>query len=276
MAENTRMNRYQREKPKTKKNMKSVPAKKKSVSKKKPKSNKKITKKKVSSTKITKPIQKKKVKIRYRRVLVALVLILIISFSVFVVCNAPITNLYVYGNTYYKDQTILELAEIDHYPANVTVIPSLIEKNLEKEELIKEAKVKKRGRSISITIIENTPLFYYSSRAKTVLLDGTESQNQYPSPILINYIPDTQYEDFLMAMKNVEREVLERISEIKYDPDEVDDGRFLLSMRDGNYVYLTLSKFNAINSYINIIREFPGQKGILYLNAGNSFEVLEK
>ncbi len=274
MAERTRMNRYDKNvkkkkqgtvpKAKTvKKQVKKIPVKK------QPKrSTPKVAEKK--------PVQKKKVKIRYRRVLVAFAIFMIFALSFFLVCNAPITNLYVYGNTYYKDQTILELAGVANYPANITVMPSLIEKNLEKEELIKEAKVKKWGRSVSITITENVPLFYYSSMNRTILLDGTESTVQYSAPILINYVPDTQYESFLKAMQEVDRDVLERISEIKYDPDEVDDGRFLLSMRDGNYVYLTLSRFDAINSYINIIREFPGQKGILYLNAGNSFEVLEK
>ncbi len=274
MAERTRMNRYDKN---VKKKKKGTIPKSKTVKKQVKKTPvKKQPKKTAQKAKVKKPVQKKKVKIRYRRVLVALVIFMIFGFSLFLVCNAPITNLYVYGNTYYKDQTILELAGLANYPANITVMPSLIEKNLEKEELIKEAKVKKWGRSVSITITENVPLFYYNSMNRTVLLDGTESTIQYSAPILINYVPDTQYESFLKAMQEVDLDVLERISEIKYDPDEVDDGRFLLSMRDGNYVYLTLSRFDAINSYINIIREFPGQKGILYLNAGNSFEVLEK
>ena len=40
------------------------------------------------------------------------------------------------------------------------------------------------------------------------------------------------------------------MSEIKYDPNDVDDERFIITMNDGNYVYLTLHKFNKINHYL--------------------------
>ena len=46
-------------------------------------------------------------------------------------------------------------------------------------------------------------------------------------------------------------------------------------MNDGNYVYLTLNKFNKINHYIEIIKEFNNKKGILYLDSGEYFKVIE-
>ena len=48
-------------------------------------------------------------------------------------------------------------------------------------------------------------------------------------------------------------------------------------MSDGNYVYLTINKFENINAYIEIIKQkqFENKKGILYLDAGNSFEIIE-
>ena len=70
-------------------------------------------------------------------------------------------------------------------------------------------------------------------------------------------------------------DVFERISSIKYDPNDVDSGRFLLSMRDGNYVYLSINKFTNINNYIKIIRKFENKKGILYLDSGEYFKVME-
>ena len=73
----------------------------------------------------------------------------------------------------------------------------------------------------------------------------------------------------------VDLDVLERISEIKYDPNDVDSERFLLFMNDGNYVYLTLDRFNNVNSYIDIIKKFGSKKGILYLDSGEYFKVLK-
>ena len=48
-------------------------------------------------------------------------------------------------------------------------------------------------------------------------------------------------------------DILDNISEIKYDPDNVDKERFLLTMSDGNYVYITLSKCSNINNYLKYI-----------------------
>ena len=41
-------------------------------------------------------------------------------------------------------------------------------------------------------------------------------------------------------------------------------------MNDGNYVYVTLSKFSNVNSYLKISKTLPN-RGILYLDYGNYF-----
>ena len=46
-------------------------------------------------------------------------------------------------------------------------------------------------------------------------------------------------------------------------------------MSDGNYVYITLEKIDAINSYVDIIKTFDGKKGVLYLDSGEYFEVFK-
>lgn len=277
MENDTRASRY--EKNKTKVSQK--PTVKKQVVKQKKKSQKGQKKVKKASPKktVTKPVKvqkKKHRKLRYKNILIAFFLFLLLVFVGNSFFSLPITNIYIEGNTFYSDQKIIELAGLSDYPSNMSVFPSYVKSKLEKEELIKSVKVKKIFRKIEIKITENRPLYYYESMKKTVLEDGREVTENLFAPTVINYIPDTHYEQFLKVMKEVKAETLTRISEIKYDPDEVDDGRFLLSMKDGNYVYLTLTKWDAINSYVSIIKEFPNQKGILYLNAGNSFEVMEK
>ncbi|MBD9085093.1 cell division protein FtsQ, partial [bacterium] len=68
---------------------------------------------------------------------------------------------------------------------------------------------------------------------------------------------------------------LKRISEIKYDPNSVDEERFLFTMNDGNYVYLTLIHLEKINNYVDILKNFENKKGILYLDSGEYFKVME-
>ena len=46
-------------------------------------------------------------------------------------------------------------------------------------------------------------------------------------------------------------------------------------MDDGNSVYLTLTKFEQINYYDEVLPQLEGKKGILYLDSGNHFEIME-
>ena len=90
---------------------------------------------------------------------------------------------------------------------------------------------------------------------------------------LLNYTPDTKYEELIKELTKTEEDIRIKISEIKYEPTERDKDRFLLLMEDGNEVYLTLTKFDRINYYDTILEELDlkCQKGILNLDSGNHF-----
>lgn len=243
----------------------------------KKRSQKKVQSKFTTTKKKEKP--KKKLKIRYGRIVIALVIIVLLCLFLSYCYYAPIQNIIIKNNHFLTDQQIIDAAGIRNYPSNFQNSSAKIKKRLEKNTYIKVAKIEKNlfGKVI-ITVEENYPLFYYQPNNKTVLRNGKEVTNLFDVPLVINYIPNTKYEQFLSHMQEVSNDTLLRISEIKYVPNAVDDGRFLLSMSDGNYVYLTLSRFSLINRYIEIISkdEFIGKKGILKLDAGNSFEILEE
>ena len=76
-------------------------------------------------------------------------------------------------------------------------------------------------------------------------------------------------------MTKIDKSILGKISEITYLPNEYDKDRFLLYMDDGNSVYLTLTKFKMINYYNDVLKQLEGRKGILYLDSGNHFKVME-
>lgn len=215
---------------------------------------------------------KKKRRIKIIPVIFFLIIILIVIF----VFSRKITNIYVINNEYYSDQEVIELAKISNYPSIISNQPWAIKKRLEKNNLILSTKVSlKKFSQIYIEIEENYPLFYNSSSMKTTLYDGSDIEEYYSSATLINYVPDTVYPNFVDAMKKINREILQRISEIKYDPNDVDEERFLFMMDDGNYVYITLNKIENINNYINIIKNFNSKKGILYLDSGEYFKILD-
>ena len=168
------------------------------------------------------------------------------------------------------------MKQLDDYPKVMQVLSTKINNKLKKNPYINKVKTSKKWPSqIIITIEENKPLFYYVPNSKTVLTDKTEVNDNFVVPTLINYVPNKIYSEFVNEMNNADYTIVKRMSEIKYDPNDVDDERFIITMNDGNYVYLTLNKFYKINHYLEIIKEFNNKKGILYLDSGEYFKVFE-
>lgn len=223
-----------------------------------------------------KKVKKKKIKIKFKFIFAFLLFFLLIGLGINYLLNMKITNIYILGNSYLNDQHVIELAQIQDYPSTLKNYSSKIKKRLEKNIYIKEAKVyKKMFSQVFITIEENRPLFYNLSTTKTTLLDGKNTNDKFNVPILVNNVPDAMYTSFIKKMGKINIDVLNKISEIKYEPDEVDNQRFLFSMTDSNYVYLTLNKLEKINNYNDIAKQFDNKKGILYLNSGGYFEIIE-
>ena len=216
------------------------------------------TKKNVKSTKNNKKTkQVKKVKIKYKKLLMFLLIFSIIIFAAISFFKQNITNIYISGNEKLTEQEIIDIAKVSNYPNTFLNLSSTIKNRLEKNVYIKSAKVYKKSFTILyIEVEENRPLFYNSSSNETVLLDGKTVQEKLEAPVLINMIPDTLYEKFIKKISEIDYDVLKRVSEIKYDKNEVDETRFLFTMNDGNYVYLTLNTFEKINNYINIVKTF--------------------
>lgn len=228
--------------------------------------------------KLKKVKSKKKIKIKYNRVFILIFILLIIIILLNSLFNLKITNIYVIDNgLVFNDQEIIDIALLSDYPKSLTLSTHKIKNELEKNIYIKKAKVTKKFLTqVYITVEENYPLFFYKTDNKTILKDGSKVDNISVVPTVINYIPNLKYQSFVEKMGLLDNDILERISEIKYDPSDYDDERFLLYMKDGNYVYINLYKFNNLNKYIEIVKNFGNKKGIVYLDSGNYFEIIEK
>lgn len=217
---------------------------------------------------------KKKRKLKVKNVFLVFLFIILMLLGIAFLTDIKINNIVIKGNSLYSDWEIIEMARLDDYPSSLKTLSSSIEKRLEKEAYVNNVEVERPSLTkVVINIEENLPLFYYLPAEKTILADKTEVDDNFPVPTVINYVPDKVYSKFLKAIASVNYDIVKRISEIKYDPNEVDEGRFFLTMNDGNQVYLTLNKFDKIDNYLDIIKEFDNKKGILYLDSGEYFEV---
>lgn len=206
-----------------------------------------------------------------------LVIVYLVGFSVYKLVGMPIRHLRVLNNSYLKEQSILRETKLDDYPSFFLTRTSSIKRKLKSNPYIKDIKVEKKWFChLYLYVDEYRALFYNRALGKVVLENNTlvDIDDFMPLPHLINYVPDNLYDEFVKQMANVEPEILLKISEIEYRPNNVDKERFLLTMNDGNYVYLTLYTFAKVNKYDEILPTLENQKGILNLDSGNYFEII--
>lgn len=220
---------------------------------------------------------KKKTKIKIIPILILLLLLVIVFFLVSFFMKVKIKNIYVYGNHNISEQQIIELANLENYPSFIGTSTSAIKKKIKNNSYIKDVVVKKSLiATIKIYITEYDFLFIKENENKVVVdfnkeLDNIDGLKGVPT--LVNYVPDTVYEEFVEEMKKIKLDTKNKISQIEYTPNDYDTKRFLLYMNDGNLVYLTISRFELINKYDEIYPTLGGSKGILYLDSGNHFEI---
>ena len=212
-----------------------------------------------------------------------LLFILVITgtfFLVDVLLDTRVENIVIKGNKIVTDQQIIDEAGLSNYPSFYKTTSYNIKKALEKNSFIKEVKVKRSFyHVITIEVSEYKVLLKKETTGKLVLENmnevTTDQEIPYTVPRLVNDVPKNKYSKLLKNLLKVKRSVRSSISEFYYDPNEFDKDRFLLYMDDGNSVYLTLTKFRMINYYNDVLPQLDGKKGILYLDSGNHFQIME-
>lgn len=221
-------------------------------------------------------IKVKKRKLRIKRILICLLSLILIILTFYYTSKLPIKNIYIIGNNIVSDKEIISLAGITNYPPFLTTSSSSIITKLKKNVYIKDIEVKKKlNNKIYIYVTEKKILCTYNNNL--MMEDGTEISNTKKLtsyPMLSSDIADIR-ERFITEFNLVNNEILLKISEIEYTPNDVDKERFSLKMNDGNLVYITLNKIEKINKYNSIYSSLEGKKGIIYLDSGDYVEVKE-
>lgn len=224
-----------------------------------------------------KQVAPKKRKIKYKNIIIFIVLIMLGMFCFYGILNLKIKNIYVSGNTILSDQQLIDMAGLHDYPSISANSSKEIEEKLESNVYVSSAKVRYRYllREIDIDIKENLPLIYYEYENTYLLASGETTEGSYNLPILINQTPDNKLEKLLKCLDKLDKNVLDRISEIRYYPSKVDEELFYLTMNDGNYVYINFNSFSKLDNYVEIIQKFNNKKGIVHLDSGDYLEIYE-
>lgn len=221
-------------------------------------------------------VKRKKFKVFH--FLIFLFIIGILVFLIYLLLNSKIRNINVYGNKYLSDEEILEQADLTDYPSFFRTFSYQIKQKLQKLPVVKTVTIKKSFFHVFNIYVDEYPIILKNGTTNQYILasgEELELTGEYRVPKLLNTVSKEKYDDFIEEVANIKASILGEISEMKYVPNEYDKDRFLLYMNDGNSVYLTLTKFEMINYYHKVLPQLEGRKGILYLDSGNHFKIME-
>lgn len=224
---------------------------------------------------MTKKVKKRK--FNFKRFFLVLLFFVFLILTNLYFSNKHIKNILVVENEYYTDEEIIETAGIENYPIFIKTFTSKLEKKLKKLPLIESVKVSKQwGYKIKIEVKEYKVLFKYNNEFITTNNKRFEKLEKFVNvPTLINNIPDDILNKMIDKFSLLNSDVITKISEIEYVPNNYDKERFVFYMNDLNEVYITLNKLKEFNKYNNIKKQIGINKGILYLDSGNFFEIKE-
>ena len=220
----------------------------------------------------------KKKKNKKKRVFKFFFILIFIGFVFIYIFTLPIKNIYITGNNILSEQEIIELANIENYPRLFANSATSIENKIKISPFIEDVKVSKNllG-AIYIEVFEYNILLKDETDNQVYLSNGEKITLDFDYlgvPSLINYVEPDILKEFLKKLNTIEKEVLSKISEIEYTPNEYDKDLFLFYMNDGNYVYITTTRLSNINKYESVLEQLEGKKGILYLDSGNHFSII--
>lgn len=219
---------------------------------------------------------KKKKKRKLRKVIVLFLFLIVIAVITFALSLIKVRGYYVLNNKYIDEETILSVCGFDKEDSFIFTQTFFVNSRCKKNKLIKKVNVDHtKTLEIKLNVTEYKILFKEGNYAISEIGKKIEYEDDNV-PVLINKVSNKEiYENFIKKMNKVDDEILSIISEIKYDPNDVDNERFLFYMNDGNMVYVTLSKINKVNSYPSITKTIENKKGVLYLDYGNYFVPIE-
>ena len=218
--------------------------------------------------------KRKRKRLRLKNVFLFLLFVTLIGLIIYGLTFIKVRTYYVYGNTYLSEDEVLNELKLDKNSSYILTNNILEKNNIDKSKFLKSVDISRTlYLELKISVTEYRRLFYDKNDSKVVLENNAKvDYSKENLPVLVSKIEDENvYNQLVKKMNKVNDNTLAMISEIIYSPNGIDKERFLLSMNDGNYVYVTLTKLKKINEYKSIISTVENKKGILYLDYGNYF-----
>ncbi|MDM5328032.1 cell division protein FtsQ/DivIB [Neobacillus sp. CF12] len=192
----------------------------------------------------------------------------------------------VIGNELLSKNEIIKYTEITKKTNIWSVKKNDIAQDLQKMNVIKNAKVKiKWPNTVNIEIQERNKIAYIESdnayypvmENGKVLKDRKVAEIPVNAPILFKFKEGAFLKEMVSELEELPDEVQNSISEIHYTPKKTDQYHISLFMNDGFEVSATLRSFSEkMIHYPSIISQLdPNKKGIIDLEVGSYFKAYE-
>lgn len=214
-------------------------------------------------------------RLKLRGVLFLACVIVALFLACIYLIKIDVRSIEVVGNSYVRDAEIIKAAGLKDDVTFIGLRSKKACQGVKENPLISSCKIKKNWNfKVEIIVEENTPLFYYSDTSSVVLSDKRKIaiENTYGIPTLINKVPDDILDEFIDGLSKIDSDIIRSISEIEYSPSiavngsSIDDERFMLSMNDGNTVYVNNRRIEILSYYDKIYASMGDKKGIYNLD----------
>lgn len=231
---------------------------------------------------------KKRLKLRVNVLIKIIIFFLFVGLFIFYISTLKINHIKIVGNNIIKDVEIIEKAEIENYPEIYKLNFKKIKNEIKSIPLIKDVKIKRNifGK-LTINITEDKILFFYKYNNKFISSSGEsipDSNIFYGYPTLINFTPDTIFDDFVSGLNKIDYNIIRMINEIEYTPYKsadgtvIDNNHFTLKMNDTNTVMIDTVNIKNLNKYNTIIAspDMDTSHGVIYLDTINEDRIYIK
>lgn len=196
-----------------------------------------------------------------------------------------IKDFVVEGNVHLSEEQIIRQGKLSLGTSIWNLEKENIENRLTDHKEIASAVVKRQlPNTVKVTVREHERIGYLLLEEKyyPILETGQYldqlSQDQLPAdaPVLINFSEGMELTEIASELRLFPSQLLERISEIIYQPTETDPLSLVLFMTDGIEVHTSIQGFHEnMLAYPTIVNEIdPEKKGILHMKMSPYFEEL--
>lgn len=231
--------------------------------------------------------KKKRLRLKLKPLITFFIFILVVVSFFNYFQNLPIKNIIIKGTTNISDISIIEATNIKDYPHIYSLSKKKMKEQIKTIPLVEDVSIKRNifGK-LTINIKEEKILFYYKYNQKFITNNGNSLENNtyYGYPTLVNFTPDTIFDELVSSFNKIDYNILKMINEIEYTPYKsaegtiIDSKRFTIAMNDTNTVIIDTSNMKNLNKYMTILAS-PGmdvERGVIYLDTINDDRILFK